>query len=158
MNKTYLINLDTRLDRLESFVKVHPEIDFTRISAVNGKTIQMTDALYQLCRNNTFQWKKSVIACALSHISVWSKIVKDNATYTLILEDDMRFKPNWKQFVKDIPPQCGVELAANKPTNPCPVFDLCGDVCALNSPKIDLDKEGLGAYKNQVREKCGCPP
>ncbi len=62
------------------------------------------------------------------------------------------------QFVKDIPPQCGVELAANKPTNPCPVFELCGDVCALNNPNIDLDKEGLGAYKSQVREKCGCPP
>jgi hypothetical protein len=62
------------------------------------------------------------------------------------------------QFVKDIPPQCGVELAANKPTNPCPVFDLCGDVCALNTPKIDLDKEGLAAYKPQIREKCGCPP
>ncbi len=43
-----------------------------------------------------------------------------------------------------------------KKYEPCPVFELCGDVCALN--KVDLDKEGLGAYKSQVREKCGCPP
>jgi GR25 family glycosyltransferase involved in LPS biosynthesis len=103
IDKIYMINLDTRQDRLESFMKVHPDIDLTRVSAVNGKELQMTDALYQLCKNNTFQWKKSVIACALSHISVWSKIVKDNATYTLILEDDVRFKPGWQNYVKDIP-------------------------------------------------------
>jgi GR25 family glycosyltransferase involved in LPS biosynthesis len=103
IDKTYMINLDTRQDRLESFTKVHPDIKLTRISAVNGKELKMTDALYQLCKNNTFQWKKSVIACALSHISVWSKIVKDNATYTLILEDDVRFKPGWQNYVKDIP-------------------------------------------------------
>jgi len=29
---------------------------------------------------------------------------------------------------------------------------------ALNDPQIDLEKEGLAAYKCQVREKCGCPP
>ena len=103
IDKTYLINLDTRQDRLESFVKVHPDIEFTRVPAINGKHLQMTDAIYQLCKHNTFQWKKSVIACALSHISVWSRIVNDNATYTLILEDDMRFKQNWQKYVKDIP-------------------------------------------------------
>ena len=103
IDKTYMINLDTRQDRLESFTKIHPDIEFTRVSAVNGKDLQMTDVVYQLCKHNTFQWKKSVIACAFSHISIWSKIIKDNATYTLILEDDVRFKTGWQKYVKDIP-------------------------------------------------------
>lgn len=36
------------------------------------------------------------------------------------------------QFVKDIPPQCGVQLAADQKQDPCPLFELCGDICALN--------------------------
>lgn len=103
IDKTYMINLDSRPDRLESFVKVHPDITFTRSPAVYGKTLQMSKTLYELCKHNTFQWKKSVIGCALSHISVWNKIVQGDATYTLIIEDDVRFNQGWFNYVKDIP-------------------------------------------------------
>ena len=103
IDKTYMINLDSRPDRLESFVKVHPDITFTRSPAVYGKTLQMSGTIYKLCKHNTFQWKKSVIGCALSHISVWNKIVQGDATYTLIIEDDVRFNPGWFNYVKDIP-------------------------------------------------------
>jgi hypothetical protein len=53
------------------------------------------------------------------------------------------------QFVKDIRPQCGVELAANKKYNP--VHELEGDVCALSL--INLECEGLGMYKDQGGSK-----
>ncbi|NBQ71172.1 MAG: glycosyltransferase family 25 protein, partial [Nitrosomonadaceae bacterium] len=103
IDKTYMINLDSRPDRLESFMKTHPDMTFTRIPAVYGKTLQMSKTLYELCKHNTFQWKKSVIACGLSHISVWNKIVQGDATYTLIIEDDVRFNHGWLNHVKDIP-------------------------------------------------------
>ena len=54
------------------------------------------------------------------------------------------------RFVLDIKPQCGVELAANKRFNP--VHELEGDVCALKL--VNLECEGLSAYKNQLKEKC----
>ncbi len=54
------------------------------------------------------------------------------------------------QFVRDIQPQCGIELAANKPYNP--VHQLEGDVCALKY--VNLECEGLNIYKEQVKEKC----
>lgn len=115
IDKIYLINLDSRPDRLQTFIE-HSSIPFTRISAINGKTLNMSEPLYNLCKKNLFQWKKSVIACALSHISVWNKIVKDNATYTLILEDDMRFKPDW--HIKDIPEDADLlYLGGVLPTN-----------------------------------------
>lgn len=103
IDKTYMINLDARPDRLQSFMAVHPDIPFTRSPAVYGKTLQMSGTIYKLCKHNTFQWKKSVIGCALSHISVWNKIVQGDASYTLIIEDDVRFNPGWRSYVKDIP-------------------------------------------------------
>ena len=54
------------------------------------------------------------------------------------------------QFVRDIKPQCGIELAANKPYNP--IHELEGDVCALKY--VNLECEGLNIYKEQVKEKC----
>ena len=120
IDKTYMINLDTRPDRIQSFQTAHPDITYSRISAVNGATLPLTKSLYDLCQHNTFQWKKSVIACALSHISVWTKIVQDNSTYTLILEDDVRFIDNWIKYIKDIPDDAellylGGVLPANRP-------------------------------------------
>jgi hypothetical protein len=115
IDKVYLINLDSRPDRLQTFIE-HSSIPFTRISAIDGKTLKMSEPLYHLCKKNLFQWKKSVIACALSHMSVWNKIVKDNATYTLILEDDMRFKPDWQ--IKNIPEDADLlYLGGVLPTN-----------------------------------------
>jgi GR25 family glycosyltransferase involved in LPS biosynthesis len=123
IDKTYLINLDSRSDRLTSFIAAHPDLTFTRLPAINGKTLAMSDTLYNLCKKNTFQWKKSVIACALSHISVWNKIAQDSATYTLILEDDVRMKPGWEEHVRNIPEDAellylGGVLPSNRPFLP----------------------------------------
>ena len=118
VDKTYLINLDIRKDRLQSFTEVHPDIKFTRTSAIYGKELQMSQALYDLCKHNTFEWKKSVIACALSHISIWNQIVKDNATHTLILEDDVRLMKGWRDHVRDIPADAELlYLGGTLPTN-----------------------------------------
>jgi len=54
------------------------------------------------------------------------------------------------QFVKDIQPESGIELAANKRFNPVP--ELFGDVCALKM--VNLDCEGLSMYREQVKDKC----
>ena len=47
----------------------------------------------------------------------------------------------------------GVKLAADHPRSPCAVNELEGDVCALQM--VDLDREGLAAYRPQL---CPCPP
>ena len=108
-------------------------------------------------KNIIVQWETPDV-CVKKDIKHLGVVCADPCEYIQKYGPCLKRSCDLPQFVKDIPPQCGVELAANKPTNPCPVFELCGDVCALNSPKIDLEKEGLSGYKNQVREKCGCPP
>jgi GR25 family glycosyltransferase involved in LPS biosynthesis len=109
ISKTYVVNLDTRPDRWASLVESEPLFKSvaTRISAVNGNTLQLTPIIYNLFKNNEFNWKKSVIGCYLSHIGIWSRIIKEDGDYFLVLEDDVRFVDSWlekwDEYSKQIP-------------------------------------------------------
>jgi GR25 family glycosyltransferase involved in LPS biosynthesis len=112
INKTFIVNLDTRLDRWQSLMKAEPylENNSTRISAVNGKTLKLDRTVYNIFKNNRFSWKKSVMGCFLSHIDIWTKIINDNCddnTQYIVLEDDVRFDKDWidtwNKCVKYIP-------------------------------------------------------
>lgn len=98
IEKTFVINLDTRPDRWNKLLEAEPYLEplVERISGVNGKTLEMNKDIYQLFEKNQFQWKKSVIGCNLSHISVWKKIAESSVDgYYLVLEDDVRFQKGW---------------------------------------------------------------
>jgi GR25 family glycosyltransferase involved in LPS biosynthesis len=129
IDKIFLINLDTRADRLESLMAAEPYLKniTTRIPAVNGKTLKMNQFIYNMFNKNQFQWKKSVIGCNLSHITTWSKILNEPGEYFLVLEDDVRFKKNWLEdwdkCAKNIPQDAdilylGGVLPPNKPALP----------------------------------------
>jgi GR25 family glycosyltransferase involved in LPS biosynthesis len=127
LEKVYLVNLDTRPDRLENLYKDEPNLKeiVTRIPAVNGKTLQMTDTIYDLFKKNNFNWKKSAMGCSLSHMTIWSLIAKQlKGNYYLVIEDDVRFNKNfyksWSKYAKSIPADAellyiGGVLPPNKP-------------------------------------------
>jgi GR25 family glycosyltransferase involved in LPS biosynthesis len=102
IDKIFLINLDTRPDRLEKLMNAEPYLKdiTTRIPGVNGKTLKMNEFIYKLFDKNQFQWKKSVIGCNLSHITTWSKILSSPGKYFLVLEDDVRFVKDWRNTWK----------------------------------------------------------
>jgi GR25 family glycosyltransferase involved in LPS biosynthesis len=111
IEKTYVINLDTRPDRWEKLMDAEPYLKsfVERVPGVNGKTLEMSSTIYNLFNKNEFQWKKSIIGCNMSHISVWSKIaVATEGNYFLVLEDDVRFQKSWidqwKLCLSSIPP------------------------------------------------------
>jgi len=110
IEKSYVINLDTRQDRWSNLLRDQPELKslVERVSGVNGKTLQLTEEIYRLFENNQFQWKKSIMGCNLSHLSVWKRIAEQTSgDYFLVLEDDVRFHPhwreNWRAYAADIP-------------------------------------------------------
>lgn len=109
VDKIFVINLDTRKDRWESLCKAEPIIAALseRISAVNGKTLELTPSIKKLFKNNNFGWRKSVIGCAMSHINVWTEIASSSGEYFLVLEDDVRFNPTqlklWSEYAANIP-------------------------------------------------------
>jgi GR25 family glycosyltransferase involved in LPS biosynthesis len=109
IDKTFVINLDSRPDRLESLLKAEPQLQglVTRVPAVHGTSLQMSSSIFKLCKNNPFQWKKSIIGCYLSHLSVWKRILEEQGNLFLILEDDVRFQKGWmeqwKMAIQDMP-------------------------------------------------------
>jgi alpha(1,3/1,4) fucosyltransferase len=113
----YIINLETREDRLQKFKNAHPGFatHVKRHVATYGRTLKMTPEIAHLFRNNDFKWKKSVIGCALSHYSLWKKLRDDaGAAAYLILEDDVVFEPGfvetWNRIVADMPADTSVVM------------------------------------------------
>ena len=88
--ETYVINLDRRPDRLKRL-----GVQATRWPAVDGRSLELTPGLRNLLANNDFFWKKAVAGCALSHLGLWTKLAKSDASGYLILEDDVVLEPGW---------------------------------------------------------------
>jgi GR25 family glycosyltransferase involved in LPS biosynthesis len=99
----FVINLDRRQDRLEKFFKTHPQLEgrVNRCAAVDGKTLKLTPELAKLFGPNDFFWKKAVMGCALSHLSLWTKLAYEHPDIHnyLIFEDDAKMQPGWEEVV-----------------------------------------------------------
>lgn len=98
IDDVWVINLDRRKDRLDTFTKTHGFGDrLLRLSAFDGKKLIMTPKIARLFAPNDFNWKKSVMGCALSHLALWIQLLneKPNIQSYLILEDDARLQPGW---------------------------------------------------------------
>jgi len=95
----YVINLKRRPDRLKYFKNVCPYKDFNIIEAFDGKNINYNSKEIEWFNRISSKSKTlSVpeIACFVSHIKIWEKIVKGKDTYTMIFEDDPIFSKEYK--------------------------------------------------------------
>ena len=104
VDQIWLINLDRRPDRLEGFMRRHPEMSgrINRFSAYDGKNLQLTPAFARLFLPNNFEWHKPTMGCAMSHLALWYKLAseaEENTSY-LILEDDAMLEPSWVSAVE----------------------------------------------------------
>jgi GR25 family glycosyltransferase involved in LPS biosynthesis len=104
IDDSYVINLDRRNDRMEKFWKTHPELEgrVQRQPAYDGLTIEMTPELQTLFAPNDFFWKKAVTGCAMSHLSLWWKLVNEQSEISnyLIFEDDAKLEPGWEEILE----------------------------------------------------------
>lgn len=121
--KVYLINLDSRKDRLNIFLKNY-NLKF------NYEIIRAIDKIYinpfELYKNNILgiiglnNLKKNIrhshyefnskgaIGCYLSHIKTWEKIIEDNVDYGIIYEDDVEINKKINEeiiynYIKNLP-------------------------------------------------------
>ena len=95
-----IINLRRRPDRLMRFQKEQGRIKekIKIVDAVDGRLLRLTPEIQRLFQDNTFGWKKGVIGCNLSHLSIWYELAHSNQFIEnmLILEDDVKFSKGWE--------------------------------------------------------------
>lgn len=100
IDDAYVINLDRRTDRMEKLFGHNPELKdrVQRISAVNGREMTLTPRIARLFKPHDFFWKKAIMGCALSHLSLWWQLFTERPEIQnyLILEDDVKLQPNWQ--------------------------------------------------------------
>jgi GR25 family glycosyltransferase involved in LPS biosynthesis len=92
VDTTWIINLDRRPDRLARTMMKKA----LRFPAIDGQTLKLTpDLVRMFSTSSSISWRKGVMACALSHISLWMKLVADKPDIQsyLILEDDAVLAP-----------------------------------------------------------------
>lgn len=100
MNNIKVINLVRRHDRkicmTKQFAK-HNIIDYEFVEAIDGKTIKPSQSIYNMFKHNEFGFRKGVIGCALSHMTLFMKLLYDNENeYYIIFEDDVEFVDDFK--------------------------------------------------------------
>lgn len=142
----YVINLDRRTDRMEKLYKNSPTLErrIQRVSAFEGKKIHITPAIARLFRPHDFDWKKPVLGCALSHLSIWWQLAneRDDIHSYLILEDDAKLAPNWQErwnaAVPHIPE--GYDIL------------YLGGILPPNRPGFEGAKERVNDHFSQVKE------
>jgi GR25 family glycosyltransferase involved in LPS biosynthesis len=111
IGEVHIINLARRADRIKRFKENHEA--WTKLvclsPAYDGKQIKMTPSIAKLFAPNDFFWKKAVLGCAMSHLSLWIQLANEKPVCEnyLILEDDVKFQKGWLEIwnkaAKDIP-------------------------------------------------------
>lgn len=107
----FFINLDRSPERCRLITQRlgELELDFTRMSAVDGKTLsaECIDAL-QYPKNDpdirsryTRQLTPAEIGCFLSHRKCWETLLASDENYAVIIEDDLVISDRAKTYLKD---------------------------------------------------------
>lgn len=128
VNRSYLINLDRRKDRLENFMKNVKEKglvfeNLERFSAIDAKTLddQYINSIIDIsARKGAFGKReyheelngKGSVGCYLSHITLWRRCL-DLGQPILIMEDDINFVENFMdklRKISDFLPKKGLTL------------------------------------------------
>lgn len=87
--KAFIINLDSSTERRVTIAAQCQKagINYEFIRAVNGKQLS-DEEIAQHTQPLNYAFKAGEIGCALSHLSIYRKIVDENIPQALILEDD----------------------------------------------------------------------
>lgn len=127
MIKTFLINLESRPDRLAFVGKQLDDLGlpFRRISAVVGSELsKQQQTLFDKKRFVLEQKKEPVlgeIGCAMSHRLIWQQVQDDDLDFALILEDDISINEQLVDFLNDASNYKNFDflnLSSNEPYEP----------------------------------------
>ena len=106
----WCINLEYRTDRKETMIQEFTKHNIDQINtnkvylnsykffkAIDKNKLTASEELKHLFRNCDFRHKRGIIACCLSHHSLYKQLYSDPIyDYYIIFEDDVKFEPDFK--------------------------------------------------------------
>jgi GR25 family glycosyltransferase involved in LPS biosynthesis len=163
IDDAYVINLERRSDRLNKLWSNSPELKerVERWPAVDGRALTMTPAIAALLKPNDFMWKKAIAGCALSHLGLWWKLANETQEVNsyLILEDDVKFAPEWeakwKRALPNVPEDADIiYLGGVLPPNRCGWEEECKEEFNDSFSRVKLNKMWNQAEPNRYFHFC----
>lgn len=97
----FIINLDRKPERYEYVTKQLDNLGLTgysRVSATDGFKVDLEEMTKVGVSTHLYGIGKGLAGCATSHIKMWHHIADNNLGWTLILEDDAHFHPQFRQL------------------------------------------------------------
>lgn len=94
MHSIYVINLARRPERWQKWTEEAQKWgvnEYTRFEGIDGNSLQMTDEIKYLFRENDFENNPWVMGCALSHFFLWMLQIENQMNQMIIFEDDAQF-------------------------------------------------------------------
>lgn len=98
--KINILNLERRPDRLEKFKQIN-SLELTNIQinifkGVDGSTLNSSQKIQKLFKNNDYNYRRGIVGCALSHIKMWCEgIIDPNFDGFINIEDDAILVPKF---------------------------------------------------------------
>lgn len=87
---TFVINLLRRKDRKQTMIQLFRQPMTVRFfEAIDGQTLEYTQDIHSMFRGNDFGNRKGFVGCALSHYTLWKRLLEGDQPYLLIFEDDV---------------------------------------------------------------------
>ena len=101
-----IINLERRIDRKQNMQNQLGSLRPSCVTAVDGNSLDPSQALRTLFDGNDFGSRRGVVGCALSHYQLWQQLIADTVhDYYVVLEDDTtlceQFKEKLDTVLKD---------------------------------------------------------
>ena len=142
----YIINLDRKVER---YTYVRNQLDkmkitnYRRVSAIDGFKLT-TDKLLSFGLTSELAERKGLAGCAASHIKVWKHIAENKLGWTLILEDDAHFHPDFMKIFSEYWKHC--------PKNAKIIFPgFSTDASVENSNKMIIEKSVMCTHAYMLR-------
>lgn len=97
INGVHLINLERRKDRFDQFFahSSFPKDTVNIFAAIDKLSLTMTEPIRKMFEFSDYNYRRGIVACALSHFSLWSYIASTTNEFHLIFEDDAVLPPNF---------------------------------------------------------------
>lgn len=103
--KIFCINLDRSPERWTTCCDLFLQhnLNVTRFPAIEGKTLSITELIREkiITENCSEKNKSGAMGVLMSNVMIWREIITHKYPWTLILEDDINFPPDFNQIFRE---------------------------------------------------------